>query len=104
RRRECGSPPAGCPPMSKKSLKLGFLGFVKLLFIRVRGELVPFWDVATDYQKEALKALAPSVEALSRGEMAEMRKFWLEATKGAGKDMLVAAVCIYLLLTTSWSA
>lgn len=54
-------------------------------------------DVAIDFQRDWLHAVGPSLVALCRGEKPPTPRFWLEATKGLGKDMLASIGVLFVL-------
>lgn len=56
-----------------------------------------FGDCMADFQREWFKAVAPSLLALSRGEVPPIGRFWTERTKGASKDSDVALCLLWLL-------
>ena len=56
-----------------------------------------FRDVAADFQVAWLTALAPSLLALARGDIPPTPRFFIEGTKGCGKDFLIALGLIWLL-------
>lgn len=56
-----------------------------------------FFGVMADYQKEVFRALAPSLQAVQMGRMPQVRKFWIERTKKAGKDSDLATCLLWLL-------
>jgi len=74
-----------------------FLCFVRGLTIDSQGGPRIFDRCMADYQRSFFEELAPSVEALRKGDKPEWRRFWVERTKKAGKDSDLAVVVLWLL-------
>ena len=53
-------------------------------------------DALADFQREWFAALDPAMLAVSRGEKPPIGKFWIEATKGCGKDSMLAVELLWL--------
>src|SRR5688572_13971344 len=43
-------------------------------------------DHWADFQRTDFEAMAPSLVAVARGDVAALRRFWIERTKGGSKD------------------
>ena len=59
-----------------------------------------FGDIMAAHQREWLQALAPALVAVAKGEKPPIGKFFLEGTKGSGKDFLLALCVLWLLAFT----
>lgn len=56
-----------------------------------------FGEMMVPHHREWLDALCPAVLALAKGEKPEAGRVWMEATKGAAKDTVLAALMLWLL-------
>ena len=74
-----------------------FLSFAADLLIPLGGGVGRFGDAMADFQRRDFAALAPSLHCLARGEVANVRRFWLERTKGASKDSDIAVCMLWLM-------
>lgn len=50
-----------------------------------------------DLQKRDFEAIGPALQAVARGEVAPIRRFWVERTKGGSKDSDCAVAILWLL-------
>jgi len=57
----------------------------------------------TDYQVAFVESLAPSLLALRAKQVAPLRRWWCEQTKGAGKDSILAAVTLWIVGFVPWA-
>ncbi|MHC4405415.1 MAG: hypothetical protein ACYTG0_37690 [Planctomycetota bacterium] len=55
------------------------------------------------YQREALEAITPCLLALAHRRKPPTRAFWLEWVKGSGKDLVISACILWLLLFCPWA-
>ncbi len=78
-----------------------FLCFVRGLKIPSAYGPCIFDDCMASYQMECYELLAPSLHAIRDGRIPPKRRFWIERTKGAGKDSDIAVCLIWLLAFTS---
>ncbi len=56
-----------------------------------------FGEIMAPHQVAWLENLAPAFLAISRGEVPRIGRFWIEATKGSGKDHILAALMLWLV-------
>lgn len=49
------------------------------------------------FQRECFEDLAPNIDALSKGEDPEKKRWWIERTKKAGKDSDLAIIILWLI-------
>jgi len=70
----------------------------------VRGLMIPTSDgaqlldhVLADYQMDCFRRMAPNIHALRDGDRPMERRYWIERTKGAGKDSDLATILLWLL-------
>lgn len=56
----------------------------------------PFGNLLAPHQLAMVEALAPSLLAVAKGEAPPARGVWMEATKGAAKDTILALACLWL--------
>src|SRR3990172_11865242 len=56
----------------------------------------------TAYQQEFVESLAPSLLALKAKAVAPVRRWWVEQTKGSGKDTILAAVVLWAVAFIPW--
>lgn len=54
------------------------------------------------YQADLVGKLAPALHALRAKQVADCRKYWVEWTKGAGKDRILALAVMWLVGFTGW--
>lgn len=74
-----------------------FLAFAADLHVPLgasTGRLGSHW---APFQKLDFEALAPGLHCLARGEVAPIRRFWIERTKGGSKDSDCAVAILWLL-------
>ncbi len=74
-----------------------FLAFAADLHVPLGANTDRLGDHWAEFQKRDFQAIAPSLEALARGEVAPQRRFWFERTKGGSKDSDVAVMILWLL-------
>ncbi|MGI8981631.1 MAG: hypothetical protein ACR2FY_20580 [Pirellulaceae bacterium] len=83
----------------------GFVLFCERLLIKHPKHGLVLWGlVAAPHQREWVQALAPALSDLAAGKPADdeaVRKFWLEGTKGAAKDTILAAAVLWLAVFSS---
>jgi phage terminase large subunit-like protein len=70
--------------------------FEDLVIPSSRG-MVRFGTIMEPFQREWINALAPSLAALAHGELPPIRRYFIDATKGSGKDLILALSLCYLL-------
>lgn len=94
-------PQHGCSPMISDQLlrsygrsPMKFFGDMK---VQSPAGLVPFREIAADFQLQALAALAPDLQALAKGERPPIGRHFWHWTKGAGKDSLIGMALTWLL-------
>jgi hypothetical protein len=58
------------------------------------GRLGDHW---AEFQRQDFAALAPALLSVARGDVAPLRRFWIERTKGGSKDSDVAVAILWLL-------
>ena len=80
----------------------GVVTFAEDLQMPTAAGVVRFDSIMADYQREAITALSPAVWRLAHGQATFgdvlILKFWIEWTKGAGKDTILAAIVLYLAI------
>ena len=74
-----------------------FLLFIRGLNIPSGKGMQVFDSCMADFQREVFADLAPSLDAVRKGEMPPKRRFWLERTKKASKDGDCAASLLWLV-------
>src|SRR4051794_4385151 len=74
------------------------LAFAADLCVPLGGGMGRLGDAWADFQQRDFAALAPSLLAVARGEVAPIRRYWIERTKGASKDSDVTIAILWLLL------
>ena len=78
-----------------------FLAFLNVVVIGTARGPKRFKDAASPFQWEIMTTIAPSVEAVRDGQMPPDPRWWIEAVKGSGKDLVAALIIFYLLLFSS---
>lgn len=66
-----------------------------------QGGAVPFGPIMATHQLRDFQALAPTLLALKDDRLPPVQNFWIERTKGGGKDSDLAACIVWLLIFTS---
>jgi phage terminase large subunit-like protein len=84
-------------PKKLKTYASNFVAFCQDVDFPTARGIRRFGDVGIEEQLELLRALAPSLLAIARGKLPPRRRYYCEATKGFGKDLLLAMVVIWLL-------
>jgi len=56
-----------------------------------------FGDAMAPFQREWIKAIAPSLIAITKGERPPIGRFWTERTKGGSKDSDVTLALVWLM-------
>lgn len=74
-----------------------FMVFVENLRMRGAHGECRLGDVMADFQRECFEDLAPSLQALQRGDMPEWRRWWIERTKKSSKDTDIAICIVWLI-------
>jgi len=74
-----------------------FTAFARSLIIPSAEGPVLFDDVMRPFQREAFEALGPSLKAVRDGDDPPIRRFWIERTKKASKDMDLAIALLWLM-------
>jgi hypothetical protein len=75
-----------------------FVAFAADLYVPIGGKIARFGDVWTDEQQRIIKSLEASLLAVARGDVPPIPRYWLEATKGWGKDLICCIDILWLLL------
>ena len=74
-----------------------FVAFASDLHVPLGAASGRLGDSWAEFQRLDFAALAPSLMALARGDVAPVRRFWIERTKGASKDSDCAVAILWLL-------
>jgi hypothetical protein len=75
-----------------------FVEFCMDINIQTALGLRRFGSIVIEEQLDWLRTLAPSLLAVALGDMPPRRQFYLEATKGFGKDLLLGMAVVWLLV------
>lgn len=78
--------------------KSDLVAFICDLQVDVGGRVARLGDVLVPFQLDWLRSVAPSIMAIANGEKPPITRFWNEMTKGCGKDLMAAAVVLWLMI------
>jgi hypothetical protein len=74
-----------------------FLAFAADLHVPLGASSGRLGDNWAEFQQVDFAALAPALSAVARGQVAPIRRFWIERTKGGSKDSDCAVAILWLL-------
>jgi hypothetical protein len=83
-------------PLSKYSAD--FTAFCRDMVVQIGGKFRRLGDVWDDKQRCLIEKVAPSAHAVIRGDVPPIKRCYVNATKGYGKDMLCTLFLMYVLM------
>ncbi len=89
--------PSAITPRQVAAYRTDPRAFVRSLIVPTPAGARPFGEIMAPHQVEWLEILAPAFLSVSRGQVPTIGRFWIEATKGSGKDHILAALMLWLV-------
>jgi hypothetical protein len=75
-----------------------FVAYCGDMVVPIGGKFGRFRDRWDDQQRTLIEKLAPAAHAVIRGDIPEIKRYYVNATKGYGKDMIATLLLMFVLM------